>query len=330
MNKTRIFAVIGLAHPHIYGMCNGLIDAGAKLKYVYDDDENLVKAFINTFPNTKIADSIDEILSDNDVTLIASAEIPSKRADLAIKCMNAEKDFFVDKVPFTLEEDYNAILDTIKKTKRNYYVFYSESITNAVTLYAFNLIKNGVIGDVFHIEGTAPHRHNPSSRPAWFYEKQYTGGIITDIGSQQIHQFLKICDTTDVEIDCARIKNYNNPQHTQFDDFGDFSLTAKNGITGYFRIDWSSPDGLGTWGDVRLIVEGSKGHMELRKNCNVGFDNLENHIIIVTNDGVKHEIVKDDCAVTLFSDIVSGVHINPSLDLKTALIAIKTQKIAER
>ena len=105
MNKTRIFAVIGLAHPHIYGMCNGLIDAGAKLKYVYDDDENLVKAFINTFPNTKIADSIDEILSDNDVTLIASAEIPSKRADLAIKCMNAEKDFFVDKVPFTLEED---------------------------------------------------------------------------------------------------------------------------------------------------------------------------------------------------------------------------------
>ena len=32
------FAVVSLEHGHIYGMCNGLIEAGAELKWVYDPD----------------------------------------------------------------------------------------------------------------------------------------------------------------------------------------------------------------------------------------------------------------------------------------------------
>ena len=31
-------AVIGLNHGHIYGMCNGMTEAGADLKWVYDPD----------------------------------------------------------------------------------------------------------------------------------------------------------------------------------------------------------------------------------------------------------------------------------------------------
>ena len=29
-----VFSVIGLDHGHIFGMCNGLLEAGATLKYV--------------------------------------------------------------------------------------------------------------------------------------------------------------------------------------------------------------------------------------------------------------------------------------------------------
>jgi len=31
-------AAIGLDHGHIYGMCNGLTEAGAQIKWVYDMD----------------------------------------------------------------------------------------------------------------------------------------------------------------------------------------------------------------------------------------------------------------------------------------------------
>ena len=38
-----VFAAIALDHGHIYGMCNGLIEAGATLKYVYDPAPAKVK-----------------------------------------------------------------------------------------------------------------------------------------------------------------------------------------------------------------------------------------------------------------------------------------------
>lgn len=47
------FSVIALDHGHIYGMCNGLIEAGATLKAVYDKDPAKVEAFIKTFPRPR-------------------------------------------------------------------------------------------------------------------------------------------------------------------------------------------------------------------------------------------------------------------------------------
>ena len=39
-----VIAAIALDHGHIYGMCNGLTEAGATLKWVYDPDAKKVEA----------------------------------------------------------------------------------------------------------------------------------------------------------------------------------------------------------------------------------------------------------------------------------------------
>ena len=50
VNKGEfVFAAIGLDHGHIYGMCNGLLEAGATLKWVYDPDPAKVEAFLKTY-----------------------------------------------------------------------------------------------------------------------------------------------------------------------------------------------------------------------------------------------------------------------------------------
>ena len=36
-------AAIALDHGHIYGMCNGLVEAGARVKWVYDRDPQKVE-----------------------------------------------------------------------------------------------------------------------------------------------------------------------------------------------------------------------------------------------------------------------------------------------
>jgi predicted dehydrogenase len=95
------FAVAALDHGHVYGQCGGLLEAGATLKWVYDPDAATVEAFRRQFPQARPARSIDEILADADVRLVAAAAIPCERGPLGLRVMDAGKDYFSDKCPFT-------------------------------------------------------------------------------------------------------------------------------------------------------------------------------------------------------------------------------------
>jgi hypothetical protein len=50
---------------------------------------------------------------------------------------------------------------------------------------------------------------------------------------------------------------------------------------GYVRVDWFTPDGLGTWGDGRLFVLGTEGYIEVRKYVDIGGRKSGNHLFIV-------------------------------------------------
>ena len=58
------FAAVGLEHGHIYGMTNGLLEAGATLTAVWDEDPEKVAAYRRTFPQARAAASLDELLAD--------------------------------------------------------------------------------------------------------------------------------------------------------------------------------------------------------------------------------------------------------------------------
>jgi predicted dehydrogenase len=48
--------------------------------------------------------------------------------------------------------------------------------------------------------GLGPHRLNRAIRPDWFFDKSCFGGILTDIASHQIDQFLHFTGSPDAEI----------------------------------------------------------------------------------------------------------------------------------
>jgi len=68
-----VFAAIGLDHGHIYGMCNGLTEAGGQLKWVYDPDPAKVAHFADRFPEVEVAASEAEVLDDPEIQMIAGA-----------------------------------------------------------------------------------------------------------------------------------------------------------------------------------------------------------------------------------------------------------------
>ncbi|UJD88400.1 Gfo/Idh/MocA family oxidoreductase [Rahnella aquatilis] len=259
-----VIAAAALDHGHIYGMCNGLIEAGASLKWVYDPDPAKVEKFVAQYPQVKVADSLQTLLDDKAVQMIAGAGIPSERCALGLKVMAAGKDYFTDKAPLTTLEQLAQAKAKVAETGRKYAVYYSERLHVESAVFAGQLVQEGAIGRVIQTLGTGPHREG-EGRPDWFYERERFGGILCDIGSHQIEQFLFYTGNHNARVVAAEALNFNHPQYPHFEDFGDTMLEGENGARGYFRCDWFTPEGLSTWGDGRLTLLGTGGYIEIRK-----------------------------------------------------------------
>lgn len=297
-------AAVALDHGHIYGMCNGLIEAGATLKWVYDPDVNKVKAFCKAFPDVNVAMTEDQVLEDDEVKLVASAAIPSERGALGIRVMDKGKDYFTDKAPFTTLDQLEAARVQVSNTGCKYMVYYSERLHVESAVYANQLIKDGAIGRVIQVMGTGPHRLNAKSRPDWFFNHEQYGGILCDIGSHQIEQFLAFASCKDASVSYSQVGNYNHSQYPELEDFGDAMLVGDNGATHYFRVDWFTPEGLGTWGDGRTVILGTDGYIELRKYIDIGRDPQGDQVYLVNHEGEFHFGVHGQVGYPFFGQLI--------------------------
>jgi predicted dehydrogenase len=282
------FAAIGLDHGHIYGMCNGLIEAGAELATVYDPDPEKVKRFIEAFPQAEAAESEEEIWKDPQIKLVASACIPSERCALGLRAMEHGKHYFADKPAFTTLEQVDRARWKTEETGLKWGIYYGERLHVESAVFAGQLIEEGAIGRVVQVIGTGPHRANPKARPDWFFDPDCFGGILCDIGSHQIEQFLHYAGAKDAKVLHSKVANYKFKAYPRFEDFGDATLVADNGATFYFRVDWLTPDGLGTWGDGRTLILGTEGYIEIRKYIDIAWETSGNHLYLVNHEGEFH------------------------------------------
>ena len=288
-DREFVFSAVRLDHGHIYGMCNGLTEAGGTLKYVYDPDKKKVAAFLKAFPQARAANSEEEALNDTETHLIAGAAVTSERCALGLRVMEAGKDYFTDKAPFTTLEQLASARQKVKETGKKYMVYYAERLHDEGSILAGYIARSGDIGKVISVTGFGPHRLGAPGRPAWFFEREKYGGILCDIGSHQFEQFLYYAEEEDAAVTSSRIANFAHPEYPELEDFGDAMLTGKNGSAGYFKLDWFTPDGLRTWGDGRMFIQGTKGFIEIRKYVNLASEkDGGGHVFVVNDSGEKY------------------------------------------
>ncbi len=299
-----VFAAMALDHGHIYGMCNGLREAGGTLKYVYDPDPQKVADFCKTYPGVKAVENEADILDDPTIRLVAGAAVTSKRCALGLAVLDHGKNYFTDKAPFTTLEQLESARAKVKQTGLKYAVYYSERLHVESAVFGGQLIKDGAIGRVMQVIGLGPHRLNAASRPRWFFEREKYGGILCDIGSHQIEQYLYFADVHDAQVVRSQVANYDHPEYPELEDFGEAMLIGDNGATNYFRVDWFTPDGLSTWGDGRTIILGTKGYIELRKYVDVGRDTQGDHVYLVNESGEKHFAVAGQVGYPFFGELI--------------------------
>lgn len=279
------YAAAFLDHGHIIGQCNGLRDAGATLKWVYDPDPERVARFCLKFPLVQVAKSFDEILQDPLVQLVTSAAVPNQRAAIGCQVMKSGKHYFTDKSPFTSLRQLEEVRKVILATGRKYMVYYAERLHNDAAWIAGDLIGEGAIGKVLQVVNLAPHRLAQETRPSWFMDKSCYGGILTDIGSHQVEQFLSYANCSDATINFARAENIYHQDSPSLQDFGELSMIGSNGASFYTRVDWFSPEGLRTWGDGRTFVLGTNGTIEIRKYIDIAREAPASKLFIANADG---------------------------------------------
>jgi predicted dehydrogenase len=298
------FAAAFLDHGHVYGQCNGLLEAGGELKWVYDPDPKKVEAFVAKYPQAKVARSFDEILGDATVKLVTAAAVPCDRGPIGLRVMEAGKDYFTDKTPFTSLDQLDAAKATVARTGRKYMVYFSERLHVESAMHATDLVAGGAIGKVIQVIGLGPHRLGKANRPAWFFEKAKYGGLLPYIGSHQFEQYLTYSGAKDATVTQAAVGNFANPDKPELEDFGEASLLGDNGTSNYIRVDWFTPAGLSTWGDGRTVILGTKGYIELRKYVDVGRDKAGDNVYLVDDSGERYINVAGKVGFRFFGEFI--------------------------
>lgn len=331
-----VIAATSLDHGHIYGQCNGLVEAGAELRWVYDPDPEKVARFRETYPGVRPAPSLDTVLADPDVRLVAAAAVPCERGPLGVRVMRAGKDYFTDKTPFTALDQLEHARRAAAETGRKYMVYFSERLHVECAVVAGELIDQGAIGRVVHVTGFGPHRlGDPAKRPDWFYRKAQYGGILTDIGSHQCEQFLHYAGAQDAVVRYARVANHKYADFPELEDFGEAAFVADNGASFFFRVDWYTPDGLRNWGDGRTFIVGTEGYIELRKYVDIGTEGMGDNLILVDGRGEHKMELRGKVGFPFFGALIrdcldrTETAMTQQHAFKAAELCLKAQAMAE-
>ena len=315
------FGVCGISHNHIYGMIEAIKRGGGKFLVAWGMEPDLVETMKKRYPDVKFVATQDEVIHDPSIQLVLSSQVASERAGIGVRAMKAGKDYLSDKPGICTLEQLAEVRKTIAATGKIYAIMYSERLEVKAAVKAGELIQQGAIGKVIQTINIAPHQVNQKpggdmgsglgGRPEWFWKPELYGGILVDIGSHQVDQFLYYTGSTKAEVVASQLANLRHPKFPEFQDFGDMMLRGNNGF-GYVRLDWFTPHGLGTWGDGRLFVLGTEGYIEVRKYTNVAVSKQGNNLFLVDQKEARYI----DCnnlqlpfGPQFVADIVNRTHI---------------------
>ena len=203
-----IFSAAHLDHGHIYGMTNGLLEAGGTLKYVYDPDPKKVEAFVKAYPQVKVARSEEELLNDKETNMVCGAAITNERCALGLRAMQAGKDYFTDKAPFTTLEQLDSAKKMVAQTGKKYMVYYGERlhVEGAVLAEVLIFAVTGIcltVKDAARVVVSQSEAHMADSTAVWKVIRQKANALAAsgDADMKRLAEEIRFADPMPTSID---------------------------------------------------------------------------------------------------------------------------------
>ena len=153
MIKNINLGVIGIDHGHIFDMLDEMLKEGCTCDYFWTEGSPLtLKEFNQKYPNIKRVENKSQILNDNKIDMILISSIPKDRANNSIEALKSGKDVMVDKPGCTTLDQLEDLKRTVKQTGKIWSVNFSERFHVAAVAKAEQLVTEGKIGEVKHLD----------------------------------------------------------------------------------------------------------------------------------------------------------------------------------
>jgi scyllo-inositol 2-dehydrogenase (NADP+) len=139
------------------------------------------------FREAKPASSVDDLLEDDDIELIAICTPNSTHYELTKKCLQAGKHVLVEK-PATATLEETKELYNIAREQKKILCVYQNRRFDSDFLTCLKLIKGNFLGDIHTYEAHF-HRYKPElNAKGWKEEVSPANGILYDLGAHLVDQ----------------------------------------------------------------------------------------------------------------------------------------------
>ena len=195
--------------------------------------------------------SVDEIIAKSDAILV-ECDVWNL-TEIAQKCIDAGKHIHLDKPASGTLTEYKHLLDTAREKNLTVQLGYMYRYNPAIKK-AFELIKNGELGEIYSVNAEMSTRHSDEYRE-WL--NHFRGGNMYIFGSHLIDLVVSLLGKPQKVLSHIGSSNMNGVASP---DLTTATLVYDNAIA---RVFVSSVEANG-WGRRCLSVAGSKGTLELR------------------------------------------------------------------
>jgi predicted dehydrogenase len=160
-----------------------------ELVAICDKDPDCAGKARTDFPKLDVYEDLDQLLAREDIALVAVVTQHNTHRPLVVRCLEAGKHTVVDKPMCLNLEEADAMVAAAQAAGKTLAIFHNRRHDGNVRAIR-ELIEQGRLGDVFHIELAALGYGRPGD--AWRNRKEVSGGLFYDWGSHAIDWVLSL------------------------------------------------------------------------------------------------------------------------------------------
>ena len=226
-NKKICFALVGYGYWGKNIARNIIENDSCELKYIIDEsDDSLTKAK-DAYQNSFVSNNLTQVLNDSDVDVVAIVTPPSSHYDLAIKCLNSNKNIFVTK-PLCLEsKDAQALKNIAIKKKLHIFVDDTFLFSEPVNYLKKYIEENSLSNEISFIQSS---RINLGLM-------QSDCNVIWDLAPHDIGIINYILDDIPIKVRATGINPFTN---YQYECHSTCELVFKNDLHVSLTLSWLS------------------------------------------------------------------------------------------